>query len=48
MKRVKLAKSKIIELSGGEKAREVGDQRFKYLVIVELDKIKEQRMKCTY
>lgn len=48
MKRGKLAKSTDIELSGGDKIREIGDQGYKYLGIVELDKIKEEEMKCTY
>ena len=48
MKRGKVAKSTDIERSGGDKIRETGDQRYKYLGIVELDKIKEEEMKCTY
>ena len=48
MKRGRLAKSTDIELSGGDKIREVGDQGYKYLGILELDRIKEEEMKCTY
>ena len=47
MKRGKLTKSTDIELSGGDKIRDFGDQGYKYLGIVELDKIEEE-MKCTY
>ena len=43
MKRGKLAKSADIELGGGEKIGEVCDQGYKYLGIVELDKIKERK-----
>ena len=48
MKRGRLAKSTDIEHCGGEKIREVGDQGYKYLGILELDRIKEEEMKCTY
>ena len=48
MKHGKLAKSTDIERSGGGKIREIGDQGYKYLCIVKLDKIKEEGMKCTY
>ena len=48
MKRGKLAKCTDIELSGGDKIREVGDQGYNCLGILELDKIMAEEMKCTY
>ena len=45
MKRGKLVKSEDIRLTNGESIKEVSDQGYKYLGILELDKIKEKEMK---
>ena len=45
MKRGKLSTTDGIELAGGEKIREVDEEGYKYLGILELDKIKEKEMK---
>ena len=45
MKRGKIVKSKGIKLSDGEMMKQVGQEGYTYLVIIELDKIKETEMK---
>ena len=45
MKRGKLVECEDIELTNGESIKEVGDEGYKYLGILELDKIKEKEMK---
>ena len=45
MKRGKLSTTDGIELAGGEKIREVDEEGYKYLGILELDKIREKEMK---
>ena len=45
MKRGKLVESEDIELTNGESIKEVGVEGYKYLGILELDKIKEKEMK---
>ena len=45
MKRGTLVKSEDVRLTNGESIKEVGDEGYKYLGILELDKIKEKEMK---
>ena len=45
MKRVKIIKSEGIKLPDGEVIKQVGQERYTYLGIIELDKIKETEMK---
>ena len=45
MKRGTLVKSEDIRLANSETIKEVGDEGYKYLGILELDKIKEKEMK---
>ena len=45
MKRGKLVECEDIELTNGESIKEVGDEGYKYLGMLELDKIKEKEMK---
>ena len=45
MKRDKIVKSEVIKLPDGEVMKQVGQERYTYLGITELDKIKETEMK---
>ena len=45
LKRGKITRSEGIELPNGDKLKEVGEEGYTYLGIVELDKIKEEEMK---
>ena len=45
IKRGKLVKSEDLRLTNGESIKEVDDEGYKYLGILELDKIKEKEMK---
>ena len=45
MKRGELVKNEDVRLTNGESIKEVGDKGYKYLGILELDKIKEKEMK---
>ena len=45
LKRVKLCKSESIRLINGQTIKEVDDEGYKYLGILELDKFKEREMK---
>ena len=45
MKRGKLVKSKGIKQPDGEVMKQVGQERYTYLGVIELDKIKETEMK---
>ena len=48
LKRGKLSKTAGIELVNGEKIKEVNDEGYKYLGILELDRLKEEEMKTTF
>ena len=48
LKRGKLSKTAGIELVNGEKIKEVNDEGYKYLGILELDRLKEDEMKTTF
>ena len=48
LKRRKLSKTAGIELVNGEKIKEVNDEGYKYLGILELDRLKEEEMKTTF
>ena len=45
MKKCKIVKSEGIKLPDGEVMKQVGQEGYKYLGIIELDKIKETEMK---
>ena len=45
MKRGKIVKSEGIKLSDGEMMKQVGQKGYTYLVMIELNKIKETEMK---
>ena len=44
----KLSKTAGIELVNGEKIKEANDVGYKYLGILELDRLKEEEMKTTF